>query len=206
MTSRVKKNTNMCKKCSKLFSCLKNLKQHEKRFLGKCKLKKIGNSGTKVKVPVSLPHTNLDVVVETKKKVRILYSSKFEGNSDADDCSIDSAALDEDICFDCGKNTLNEPDWGSLIFCDNCNGEYHLKCMGLELPPRKNWICKSCKEEELAFEGLKYKMDGFPLKRKSRPNPKICYSPSKPLSEAWEECKYKGFMSVSKVFSYDILK
>lgn len=34
----------------------------------------------------------------------------------------------------------------------------------------------------------------------------ICYSPSKPLALAWEECEKKGFMMVSRVFTYELMR
>jgi len=140
------------------------------------------------------------------KKVRKLYSTKFEGNSDSEG-SIDSAALDEDICFECGTNTLYEQNWESLLICDRCSGEYHLKCVGLDMIPRRGWICRSCKQEMDSFEGLNYSMDEFEIpKQRKNDEITIVYSPSKPLARAWEECKEKGFMCVSKVFDYEIIK
>ena len=67
----------------------------------------------------------------------------------------------------------------------------------------------SCKEETSAFDGLKYAIDGFALQETGRSNfadSTIIYSPSKPIDRAWEECKEKGFMCVSKVFDYETMK
>jgi hypothetical protein len=33
-----------------------------------------------------------------------------------------------------------------------------------------------------------------------------CYSPSRPLDVAFEECKRKGFMLVSQLFSYELMR
>lgn len=150
----------------------------------------------------------LKAMEPTIKKIRKLYSAKFEGNSDSEG-SIDSAALEEDICFGCGANTLLDEN-NSIIVCDRCTGEYHLKCVGLDLLPRRQkWICISCKEETSAFDGLTYAIDGFALPKTGKRNvldSNIVYSPSKPLDRAWEECKEKGFMCVSKMFDYETIK
>jgi hypothetical protein len=34
----------------------------------------------------------------------------------------------------------------------------------------------------------------------------FCYSPSKPLDLAFEECKLNGLMMVQKVFPYEVLR
>jgi hypothetical protein len=34
----------------------------------------------------------------------------------------------------------------------------------------------------------------------------ICYSPSRPLDLAWQECLAKGFMIVKKVFPIEVMK
>lgn len=33
-----------------------------------------------------------------------------------------------------------------------------------------------------------------------------CYSPSRPLDVAFEECKRKGFMLISQLFSYELMR
>jgi len=50
------------------------------------------------------------------------YKNNWEGNSDSDG-SVDSAVMDEDICFYCGKDTADLPEdqWGNLISCDVCD-------------------------------------------------------------------------------------
>ena len=158
----------------------------------------------------------LDVVKSMKgqkRKMTKLYSKAWEGNSDSEG-SIDSACLDEDICFTCGKNTKNEENWENLLLCDRCDGEHHLSCVYLEVIPRKGWVCPACKEEIREFEGLTYNVQGvgFNLVRKRKrglgtsEDEAVVYSPSRPLEMAWEECQQKGFMVVAKVLSYDVMR
>mgnify|MGYP000440635501 CR=1 FL=1 len=158
-----------------------------------------------------------------------LYVKGWEGNSDSDG-SVDTGALEENVCFECGECTTDEPDWDSLVICDRCSGDYHLKCVGLDIVPRKGWICPRCKADEYSFAGLKYNVykpdiygvsglmknakslpkveqDGFAL-----PKPKKdfaveqCFSPARPIHLAWQEMMEKGFMCVSRVFPHDVLK
>ena len=74
------------------------------------------------------------------------------GNSD-DDGTVASGILDENICFECGMETIGEPDWEKLFLCDRCDGEYHLNCCYLKVAPRKSkeFTCRRCKDE---FENL----------------------------------------------------
>ena len=145
----------------------------------------------------------------------------WEGNSDSEG-SVDSGALEENICFDCGHLTIDD-DNEDVIICDLCASEIHLKCLGLSIPPRKGYICPRCKEDEVAFEGLKYDVfkpdiynlgksnitqeSQFPItKLKKGEKIEFCYSPSRPLAQAWSECLVKGFMCVQKVFDYQTMK
>ena len=148
--------------------------------------------------------------VKSSTKTRKMYDVNFQGNDD--ECgSIDSAALDEDICYHCGICTKLDPN-DNIVLCDKCDGEFHLKCMDLYCPPEGEWICKACIRDEKEFKGLKYLVDGvrpkdFALPRKKKKDKiAICYSPSKPLELAWEECQSKGFMCISKVFSHEVMK
>ncbi len=34
----------------------------------------------------------------------------------------------------------------------------------------------------------------------------ICYSPSRPIDMVWSDCVVNGFMLVSKVFPYDVIR
>ena len=148
--------------------------------------------------------------VKSSTKTRKMYDVNFLGNDD--ECaSIDSAALDEDICYFCGASTkLDENE--AIVLCDKCDGEYHLACMSLDGPPEGEWVCKGCVLDESEFKGLKFLVDGarpkdFALpKKKRKENISFCYSPSKPIDLAWEECQQKGFMCVSKVFSHYVMK
>ena len=79
----------------------------------------------------------------------------WEGNSD-DEGSVDTGALDEDVCFWCGRDTSDEPNWDSLVICDRCSGDFHLTCVGLDAVPRAAWVCPRCKEDDNEFWGLKY--------------------------------------------------
>ena len=84
----------------------------------------------------------------------------WEGNSD-DRGSVDSAVLEESICYECGASTAHygEDLWPTLLLCDRCEGEYHLSCLGLMLAPRNGWICPRCKEEEVEFDKVQYVVD-----------------------------------------------
>jgi hypothetical protein len=140
----------------------------------------------------------------------------WEGNSDTDG-SVDSGAMEENICFECGKLTINDVA-ESIVVCDVCASEIHLECLGLTIVPRKGYVCPRCKEDEYNFGELKYDVykpdvyklgkanwsreSNFPIPKLTKNAPKIeyVYSPSRPIEEAWPECVEKGFMSVSRVF------
>lgn len=157
-----------------------------------------------------------------------MFIKGWEGNSDSDG-SVDTGALEENVCFECGECTTDEPDWDSLVLCDICSGDYHLRCVGLDIVPRKGWVCLRCKTDAAEFKGLEYmvykpdiygasqlyknenmplvEQDGFAL-----PKPKKgfaveqCFSPARPIALAWEEMTEKGFMCVSRVFPHDVLR
>lgn len=98
---------------------------------------------------------------ETAERMRIKamrIKDSWEGNSDSDG-SVESAALDEDICYACGKNTNCEENWKNLIICDSCEGEFHLQCVKLDKLPRHGWKCPRCLSDEYAFEKLKFNVD-----------------------------------------------
>jgi hypothetical protein len=98
---------------------------------------------------------------ETVERMRIKamrIKDSWEGNSNSDG-SVESAALDEDICFACGKNTNCEENWKNLIICDSCEGEFHLQCVKLDKLPRHGWKCPRCLSDEYAFEKLKFNVD-----------------------------------------------
>jgi len=120
--------------------------------------------------------------------------------------------LDEDICYECGLDTKDLPPelWSSLIICDTCSAEYHLACVKLEKVPRNStpFRCPKCFAEEDWFKNFSFKVDDprFKVPKKKNTKISICYSPSKPLDLAFEECQAKGLMVVSSVFSKDVMK
>lgn len=146
--------------------------------------------------------------------------SSWDGNSDSLG-SVNSGVLDENLCFHCGLETT-EDDLGTTILCDGCDGEYHLTCVGLTLLPRITWTCNRCREERAWFANVKYEVPNFKVGNSSTlcltpPSPlqiprrrsqkiEICYSPSRPLEVAWEECQQKGFMVVKNVFTPEIMR
>lgn len=160
------------------------------------------------------------------------------GNED-DRGSVVSAILDEDICYTCGLCTLDDPDnWNNVVMCDTCDGEYHLKCQGLECTPEGAFFCTRCKRDEEFYRDFRYEVsESFKVHTNDssfkctavvletlhhiilfllhncaqippRPNEErsIVYSPAKPLPLAWEECKQKGLMVVSDVFSLELMR
>jgi len=213
-----KENAKKAKEKEKAKAKAKRLKEKEKEKAAKAKEKA-------KKEPVSRKWTE-----DQKKAAALQRQSRsegakdrmyrsvedWEGNSDTDG-SVDSGAMEEDVCFECGKLTTND-DPLAIIMCDICASEIHLACLGLEMIPRKGYSCPRCKEDEYAFGDLKYDVykpdrynlgsrnitreSNFPIpkKNKNTPNVEYVYSPSRPLEEAWKECVEKGFMSVSRVF------
>lgn len=82
-----------------------------------------------------------------------------------DTCSVLSGILEEDICYTCGKSTINSEEWGSVVLCDGCNGEYHLQCAGLETIPESNFICFKCSKEKNHFKEMDFTVsDFFPVR------------------------------------------
>lgn len=86
-------------------------------------------------------------------------TSDWSGNSD-DEGSVMSAVLEENICFECGRSTL-EDDKNTIVMCDRCDGEYHAACQQLERIPRISWKCKDCVNEEKLYNASDYKLDIF---------------------------------------------
>ncbi len=146
-----------------------------------------------------------------RPKLPFRYRKAWEGNSDSDG-SVDSGVLDEDLCYECGIDTKDLPpeSWSSLIICDTCSAEYHLACVKLEKVPRNStpFRCPKCFAEEDWFKNFSFKVDDprFKVPKKKNTKLSICYSPSKPLDLAFEECKAKGLMVVSNVFPKDVMK
>jgi len=59
-----------------------------------------------------------------------LYRTDWSGNSESDG-SVDTACLDENVCYECGESTcdLSKEELDTIVLCDWCDGEYHLKCV-----------------------------------------------------------------------------
>lgn len=110
-----------------------------------------------------------------KKKIDEVTEIK-DGNADADDGansvvsgneddrgSVVSAILDEDICYQCGLCTLDDPDnWNNVVMCDMCDGEYHLKCQGLKCIPEGSFVCSRCKRDEEFYKDYRFEVsDSF---------------------------------------------
>lgn len=142
---------------------------------------------------------------------RYSKKSKWSGNSDTKG-SVDSGLLDENICYECGISTknLSLEDWNQFILCDRCDAEYHLTCLNLDKVPRISFTCPRCQQAYVEFNHLKYvvNINDLPVvsRRKLKNPPSYCYSPSRPVSEAWNELIEKGLMCVSKVFSHSVMK
>lgn len=142
--------------------------------------------------------------------VNIVYKHAYEdpnwlGNED-ETGSVASGVLEEDFCCECGASTLETPEtWSNVILCDICDGEYHLKCIGLKSLP-ENYICRRCLKEQDHLYKLNFNLtDTFPVESIKDINRRAVYTPARPLAAAWQECVKKGLMVVSEVFSYEIL-
>lgn len=64
-------------------------------------------------------------------------------------------------CKDCGcRKCGGKDDPNNTILCDECDGSYHLKCLGLSaLPDEDEWFCPECKNDDsiVGAGGLKQK-------------------------------------------------
>ncbi len=84
-------------------------------------------------------------------------NSVVSGNED-DKGSVVSALLEEDICYQCGEGTMNGDDWGEVVMCDICDGEYHLKCQNLTCTPEGSFFCTKCKDDEEHFKDMRFEV------------------------------------------------
>jgi len=59
------------------------------------------------------------------------------------------------VCEKCGDD--DEAAKGKLIFCDNCNGAWHLSCHNpvLNRNPRGTWVCCDCLQQGVTIEMIK---------------------------------------------------
>jgi len=84
-------------------------------------------------------------------------NSVVSGNED-DKGSVVSALLEEDICYQCGEGTMNGDEWGEVVMCDICDGEYHLKCQNLTCTPEGSFFCTKCKDDEEHFKDMRFEV------------------------------------------------
>ena len=109
-----------------------------------------------------------------------------------DASSVDSAVLEEDVCSICGLDTKCGIQDKSVFLCDRCYSEFHAKCLEANSVVREsdeNWICSLCKEE---IQEVPWGESTF-IRSKN-----FCYSPSKPLDLAFEECKLNDNTSLGR--------
>jgi len=68
---------------------------------------------------------------------------KSDGSSFCNFCHDDASIL---ICVFCGCRTcFGKHDETNLLLCDNCDNEYHIRCLGLStVPSAQKWFCPSC--------------------------------------------------------------
>ena len=194
----------------------KKKEEEEWKLMMKMKRMTDGDRGEEEAVK-SLPLTAKTLVMyhdkgkgRTTKKQRTFRTSSWSGNTNSDG-TVDSGALDEDVCFECGESTTDFLQPGrTILICDMCEGEYHLACVQLDLAPRHGWECPACTNERRRGLELCFDVEGecfeIPPLRRHDPKPEWCYSPSRPIEKAWPECVEKGFMTVKQVFTYDIMK
>lgn len=84
-------------------------------------------------------------------------NSIVSGNED-DKGSVVSALLEEDICYQCGEGTMNGDEWGDVVMCDICDGEYHLKCQNLTCTPEGSFFCTKCTDDEQHFKDMRFEV------------------------------------------------
>eukprot|EP00533_Pseudo-nitzschia_delicatissima_P009539 CAMPEP_0116083954 /NCGR_PEP_ID=MMETSP0327-20121206/3546_1 /TAXON_ID=44447 /ORGANISM="Pseudo-nitzschia delicatissima, Strain B596" /LENGTH=1151 /DNA_ID=CAMNT_0003574871 /DNA_START=50 /DNA_END=3505 /DNA_ORIENTATION=+ len=72
-----------------------------------------------------------------------LVNRKKTGSPFCNFCHDDASIL---ICVFCGcRNCFGKHDRKSLLLCDSCDDEYHIKCLGLTtVPSAKKWYCPAC--------------------------------------------------------------
>ena len=52
----------------------------------------------------------------------------------------------DDVCDVCGESTLTDAGapMASVLICDGCEAETHLRCSGLKAVPEADWRCRHC--------------------------------------------------------------
>lgn len=142
-----------------------------------------------------------------RKSSKSSYKKKTRPN--VPNTSDSDGVLNDEICCYCGVEILDPAEFSTVLICDACNGDFHLKCSGEDVIPRKSkmWICPLCKEDSRHFSALKFNVsDEFLIPRKKRSANEVLYSPARPLDLAFEECKEKGLMLVRGLLSHDTMK
>jgi hypothetical protein len=68
---------------------------------------------------------------------------KTDGSSFCNFCHDDASIL---ICVFCGCRTcFGKHNKTTLLLCDNCDNEYHIRCLGLTtVPSAQKWFCPAC--------------------------------------------------------------
>jgi hypothetical protein len=83
------------------------------------------------------------------------WDPEWAGNED-DGGSVASGLLEEDYCWECGVSTMDSLQSNDVVLCDVCDGEYHLKCVGLDKVPRSTYVCTKCILEQESQNGLRF--------------------------------------------------
>jgi hypothetical protein len=103
--------------------------------------------------------SSLVVEVASKTYSRVYDDPNWLGNED-DTGSVGSGILEEDYCFECGIPTMQNLTQNDVILCDVCDGEYHLKCVGLTAVPETDFMCNKCLREQECQTELVFNVDG----------------------------------------------
>ena len=127
--------------------------------------KRTSNSVAKGKSAENSQSMKVNIDYKRPQAADKVVDPMHDENEYDDTCSVLSGILEEDICYTCGKSTINSEEWGSVVLCDGCNGEYHLQCAGLESIPESNFICYKCSKEMSHFKEMDFSVsDFFPVR------------------------------------------
>lgn len=78
--------------------------------------------------------------------------------------SVDSGILEEDICLECGKSTISNPElFDQIIICDICDAEYHTSCLGFDKVPQGSFECYNCLNENKLISTFENVLENFPV-------------------------------------------
>jgi len=133
---------------------LKNSKKRNcKKVKGKCQTLKIPkNSNNRIEKCTTILNGVNDMKIDCDK------SELDESDEDIDNYSVASGILDEEICWDCGHSTRNG-DYSRILVCEQCSGDFHLDCVGLQKVPRISWTCRPCQIEIGSLSTLNYTVE-----------------------------------------------